>query len=192
LNSTSLITKPLVKAPEQVAGYHGCPYSVAEQILEEQRFLPSLQAYDWLGEGAYFWEFAPYRAREWAQSRIVGTHDTVAVVGATIRLGHCLNLLDTEHIPDLEAIYKEFVESVGTENLPRNTEQGAHFLDRSVIEAYCRAIERKTVFPVETVRGSFPEGGPIYEGSKILRKAHTQIAVRASSCISDLHLVEFI
>ena len=187
-----LLTRPPVKAPEQIIGYHGCTRNVAEQILAEQGFLPSTQAYDWLGGGAYFWEYAPYRAMEWAQSRNRRSSVDFSVIGATIRLGRCLNLLDTEHIPKLESLYKEFVVTLGSENLPRNTSQGAHYLDRSVIEACCLTVEQISDLSFQTVRGSFPEGGAIYEGSRILRRAHTQIAVRDPSCISDLHLVELV
>ena len=187
---SSLLTRLAVKAPEQIIGYHGCTRKAAERILEKQSFLSSTQAYDWLGEGAYFWEYAPYRALEWAKSRNRRSDVEFAVVGATIRLGECLNLLDTEYIPDLESIYKEFVATLEPTSIPKNTDRGAHFLDRIVIEAYCQAVERVADVPFQTVRGSFPEGGSIYEGSKILRKAHTQIAVRDQTCISDLHLVE--
>ena len=94
-------------------------------------------------------------------------------------------------VADIEAVYEEFVATLDEESMPQNTERGAHYLDRSVIEAYCRTVHRIAQFPFQTVRGSFPEGDPIYTGSKLLRKAHTQIAVRDQSCIFDLHLVEF-
>jgi hypothetical protein len=88
-------------------------------------------------------------------------------------------------------MYASFVEAVRPERLPRNTERGAHFLDREIIDAYCRAIARQTARPLHTVRGSFAEGEPIYAGSKILRKAHTQIAVRDAGCIFRPALVQF-
>ncbi len=50
---------PFRDAPEAIIGYHGCPRESAERILEEQLFLPSTKVYDWLGEGVYFWEYAP-------------------------------------------------------------------------------------------------------------------------------------
>jgi hypothetical protein len=45
----------LHKAPRTVVGYHGCSQEAAERIFAERRFLPSTRAYDWLGEGFYFW-----------------------------------------------------------------------------------------------------------------------------------------
>ncbi len=86
--------RELVTAPQTVVGYHGCSLEVARQILEQQRFIPSTKAYDWLGEGIYFWEYAPYRALQWAQERSTVSDTSVAVIGATIQLGRCLNLLE--------------------------------------------------------------------------------------------------
>ena len=34
----------------------------------ESGFKPSNNDYDWLGEGVYFWQDAPIRAKQWAQS----------------------------------------------------------------------------------------------------------------------------
>ena len=178
-------------APRTVIGYHGCPLDVADRILSEMQFLPSTRAYDWLGEGVYFWEYAPYRALEWAASKCESEGGTPAVIRATIKLGRCLNLLDIEHIPGLTEMYALFVEMLGEENLPRNTGRGAHFLDREIIDSYCRTVAESTFKPLQTVRGSFAEGDSIYPGSKILKKAHTQIAVRDTTCILRASLVQF-
>src|SRR5579871_6619883 len=127
----------LVTAPEYVIGYHGCSRETAEKILVEQQFLPATKAFDWLGVGIYFWEYAPYRALDWAREKCAQSSDTPAVLGITIRLGRCLNLLDTEHVPGLAEAYAAFVETLGPARIPRNTATGAHYLDRRVIDAYC-------------------------------------------------------
>lgn len=181
----------LQNAPRTVIGYHGCSHEAAVRIFAEQRFLPSARAYDWLGEGFYFWEYAPYRAREWAEQRCGRYGGNPAVIRATIRLGLCLNLLDIEHIPELVQVYNSFAGTVGTENMPQNTNRGAHFLDREIIDALCRAIANRGASPLQTVRGSFAEGEPIYPGSKILHRAHVQIAVRDAACIVRASLVQF-
>jgi len=181
----------LQSAPRTVIGYHGCSRDTADTILAEQRFLPSTRAYDWLGEGVYFWEYAPYRAREWAEALCTRDGGEPAVIRATIRLGRCLNLLDIEHIPDLVLMYQSFVRRLSESQLPRNTHRGAHFLDRLIIDSHCRVTEDETTIPIQTVRGTFAEGDPIYPGSKILHKAHTQIAVRDASCILRATLVQF-
>jgi len=187
-------TRPILalqKAPRTVIGYHGCSQEAADRIFAEQRFLPSTRAYDWLGEGFYFWEYAPYRAFEWAEQKCKKEGGTPAVIRATIKLGRCLNLLDIEQIPGLLRIYNSLVDTVGMAPLPRNTDRGAHFLDREIIDTFCRTFARRVVSPLQTVRGSFAEGAPIYPGSKILQKAHTQIAVRDTTCILRASLVQF-
>jgi len=179
----------LSHAPRTVIGYHGCSRATAERVLNEQRFLPSIKAYDWLGEGVYFWEYAPYRALDWATSKSALEGGGPAVIRATIKLGRCLNLLDIEHEPSLMQVYESLVEALG-DDLPSNTERGAHYLDRLVIDALCHGTGAEATMPVQTVRGSFAEGDPIYPGSKILKKAHTQIAVRDTSCITRISLVK--
>src|SRR5437588_5660092 len=116
----------LVKAPRTVIGYHGCTRESADRILAESRFLPSARAYDWLGEGIYFWEYAPYRALEWAIIRCSHLGGEPAVLGATLRLGRCMNLLDTAHAVGLMDAYTR----LSLHKLPQNLSSGAHFLDR--------------------------------------------------------------
>lgn len=176
-------------APRTVIGYHGCSIDAARQILESGEFQPSTKAYDWLGEGIYFWEYAPYRALDWARQKCERHGGEPAVIKTSIRLGKCLNLMDIEHILKLRATYETYVRDTPPP-LPRNTKQGAHFLDRAVL-LYCRSARNETDQLFQTIRGSFAEGKPIYPDSKILEKAHTQIAVRDRACILQISLVEF-
>ncbi len=74
-----------------VVGYHGCRMEVADMLLSGTPFVSSTNMYDWLGDGAYLWEYGPHRASEWAE---VMCKPDWAVVQATINLGHCLNLVD--------------------------------------------------------------------------------------------------
>ena len=51
-----------------VLAYHGCDRSVAKSVVGREKELKASQnAYDWLGEGVYFWENSPRRALRWAQ-----------------------------------------------------------------------------------------------------------------------------
>src|SRR5579862_9939731 len=171
-------------APRTVIAYHGCRLDVAKHILDERRFIPSTKSYDWLGEGVYFWEYAPHRAMNWARSRCSREGGTPAMIEATIRLGRCLNLPDVERMTNLSQTHRVFVDTIGDERLARNSDTGAHHLDRAIVDAYCRNVALETTRPVQTVRGSFPEGEPVYPGSKILSKAHTD---RKSTRLNSSH-----
>jgi hypothetical protein len=170
-----------------VTGYHGCHADAARQILSGSSLLPSQNGYDWLGMGIYFWEDGPSRAEEWARKRFGGAG---AVLRATIDLGHCLNLLDTAHFDRIARTYQEVVRSSEQLDmaLPRNSRK-RHDLDCLVIDSYCEQIIARGGEAIQTVRGCFPEGEPLYEGSKILRETHIQIAVRVASCIHNLAVV---
>lgn len=49
-----------------VYGYHGCDQMTWQNIKNNvQAFNPSKNDYDWLGEGIYFWENDPLRAKDW-------------------------------------------------------------------------------------------------------------------------------
>lgn len=108
---------------------------------------------------------------------------------ATVRLGRCLNLLDREGIPGLEQAYAAMQTVLGEAQMPTNTSRGAHRLDCLIVDFYCRAVEQATRFPFQTVRSAFPEGRPLFPGSKILTLAHVQIAVRDTRCLQDIREV---
>ena len=78
-----------------IVGYHGTRLSTARRLVEGEPFIYSRNNDDWLGHGIYFWEYAPKQAWDWAVKRY-GRADA-AVVGAMIRLGRCLDLLDPEN-----------------------------------------------------------------------------------------------
>jgi hypothetical protein len=173
--------------PTLVTGYHGCHGDTAKEIVSGASFHPSQNGYDWLGEGIYFWEDGPSRAAEWARKKF---GDVGAVVRATIRLGRCLNLLDTTHFDRMEQSYQGILrtsQELGL-TLPRNARK-LHELDYMVIEYYCEDFIASGGKSFQTVRGCFPEGAPLYDGSKILRETHIQIAVRDPGCISRLAVV---
>jgi hypothetical protein len=173
--------------PELVTGYHGCHVDTANELVSGADFRPSENGYDWLGRGIYFWEDGPSRAAEWARNKF---GDQGAVVQATIDLGHCLNLLDTTHFDRMEDSYQDFVRTYKLLGLtiPRNTHK-LHKLDYVVIEYYCEIFIETHGKAFGAVRGCFPEGNPLYEGSKILRETHIQVAVRDADCISGVAVV---
>ncbi|MGB5637309.1 MAG: hypothetical protein WBM44_25005 [Waterburya sp.] len=57
-----------IPEPLEVYGYHGTSLSAAQKIIE-QGFNFSINDYDWLGTGVYFFQDAPLRASSWASFR---------------------------------------------------------------------------------------------------------------------------
>ena len=110
-------------SPGVVVAYHGCDQSGANEVIQEGKSLKySENNYDWLGTGIYFWEGSDDHARQWAEHGAQGVKSP-AVVGAFIKLGNCLDLLDTEQLRRVKTTYdllKTELEILG-EPLPENT-----------------------------------------------------------------------
>jgi hypothetical protein len=179
---------PLERAPQSIIGYHGCHADVAERLLRGEPFHLSQNDYDWLGSGAYFWEYAPFRAREWSEQRFGAQ---ACILRAEITLGGCLNLMDTANFDGLRQAFAD-ITAIFTETgipVPKNR-RGRNRLDRLVIDEFVQAYE-ETGGSFDTVRGCFPEGAPLFEGSQLLSHTHVQIAVRNPGCIGDLEVVHF-
>jgi hypothetical protein len=160
-------------------GFHGTSTEAARRILSGG-FEISRNEYDWLGDGAYFFQDAPVRAMEWARERF---GKEAAVIGAEIDLADCIDLLD---IPWEQAIVRTFQRYLGhlTRSgipIPRQS-QGAHRLDRGVLNYLVDGLAhdgRK----IRSVRAVFPEGEPMYPRSALLTRAHVQIGVRDLTAI---------
>ena len=155
----------------------------------------STNAFDWLGEGIYFWENSPTRALQYARELLARPRKSgprirkPAVIGAVIELGYCLNLLDAEFLALLSESYsdlKAFHERIGVP-LPRNRRIAGDLLLRplncAVINSLHQTREHLGLRPFDTVRAAFAEGGPVYPDSGVYAKHHIQICVRRRSCI---------
>lgn len=178
-----------------VLGFHGCDAELGEKVLAGKADLrQSVNDYDWLGSGTYFWEGSPARAFEFAQQAAVARHltkgsiGTPFVLGAVIDLGHCCNLLDADSLDELlrshDAMCSAF-EASGTP-VPENS-GGADRLrrhrDRAAIEFMHTLRSEAGATEYQTVRAAFQEGELLYENAGFSRRAHIQIAVRDPSCI---------
>ena len=174
---------------EFVYGYHGCSRDVAEMLLsgKDVSLNSSENDYDWLGSGIYFWEEAPHRALEWAQLKF--GKDNAAVLGAKIRLGHCLNLMDVDSYETLRQSYQNLVKH--GQALPKNGKL-LHRLDCAVINAALRHAETVVKAPYDTVRCPFVEGEPVFPDSKFYDHSHIQISVRNPAAIVELKRGDFI
>lgn len=168
--------------PDTVFAYHGCERSVAEKILasSSESLKESDRRGDWLGRGAYLWENAPCRAYEWA-TKLPHVKEPY-VLGAVVRLGRCLNLMDKDCIHTLREAW-DFLEAsphVDTELL--KNEGNRHYLDATVINTALTLAEDASA-PYDTVRAAYIEGSPIFDGSTLMEDTHIQIAVRNPSSV---------
>jgi len=179
--------------PSLVVGFHGCDRAIGEKLISgEYGFKSSVNPYDWLGEGMYFWENSWRRAEEWAQSgRMRGTVDDPFVVGAVIDLGHCFNLLDHYHLELLQQGYESLRELLQQDEnfeglLPDNSggaDKLFRELDCAVINFLHEMREDARVPAFDSVRGVFTEGEELYPGAGFKEKNHIQLAVRNPNCI---------
>jgi hypothetical protein len=182
-----------------IFGYHGCDAAVTERVLAGKAGLNlSTNAYDWLGEGVYFWEHGPQRAYEWAieQGRLGGAKiRKPSVLAAKINLGVCLDLLDTANTRLLGRWYARFRYSMRQSGIrmPKNRDAAGsrrgdrvlRFRDCAVIDYTLSSLAETQGVTYQTVRGVFLEGGPAFPGSEIALKSHIQIAVRDRKCITE-------
>lgn len=187
-----------ITAPQIVFGYHGCISHVAEKVfsgeIADLSKTKETETYHWLGRGIYFWENAADRAAEWAiqhanrnfgkasdrEKRQLSEQDCEpTVVGAVIRLGNCLNLLDVSGHGIIRAASEDIKHDLERCHAKIENRNWIHTLDCLSINKACS--EAKPEF--DTVRGCFPEGSMIFDGSFIQDKTHVQISVRNEACI---------
>jgi hypothetical protein len=185
------------RLPAFVLGFHGCDRQTANRVVGTGKHLrPSLNIYDWLGHGIYFWENDAVRARQWAQSKArrnkaVGRSFDPAVVGAVIDLGHCLNLLDVTSNHLLAGGYKLLADAQDKVGLPMpanvnlgdDTDLLLRHLDCAVINHLHDLIRTDGRQPFDSVRAAFIEGEPVYPGATFRRKNHIQVCVRSRTSI---------
>jgi len=172
-----------------VIGYHGCDAKVATRLLDGQSFVPSVNDYDWLGTGIYFWEYGADRAYRFAlQQKKRGRVRTPAVIGALIQLGRCFDLLDTRFTHDLRQAYDQLRRRMRRAKIamPKNTGSTPDRLlrrrdcaIRNWYLAQLEAVDNR----YDTVRAGFVEGGRAFPGAGISKETHIQLAVRNPGCV---------
>ncbi len=176
--------------PIWVYGYHGTSRSRAEIIIAEG-FQPSMNDYDWLGTGVYFWQDAPNHALYWAQKIYP---QEPAVIKSRIRLDNtCLDLLDMANLanPDFWSdSYNGFVrmcEQTG-KTLPTQNPNlpGKRNLDCAFCDYLVTVTEEDAgVDSIGAIRSAFMEGKQIFPNSAIHDRTHVQISV------IKLNLIEY-
>ena len=176
-----------------VLGYHGCDRAVADRLLSGEPFRPSANDYDWLGGGIYFWEANPQRGLAFAERASLRPRSgiqTPSVVGAIIDLGACLDLTTANGVATvLEAHSSLSRQMTAAEStMPVNQDSLRRQLDCAVIEHVHLIYDRMNA-RIDSVRGVFTEGRPIYAGSGFDEETHIQIAVRNPNCIKGVFRV---
>jgi hypothetical protein len=163
-----------------VVAYHGTTADQADRLVEGYPFKPSSNTDDWLGEGIYFWEYAPKQAWWWASK--FKRFARPAVVGAMIRLGNCLDLLDPENVQGLKKLHSEMMKKWRRANvaIPENGNQHKN-LDCAIFnDFYSRANNAET--PIDTTRAVYvptESAKRVWKRSWIYEEAHIQICVRS-------------
>lgn len=183
-----------------ILGFHGCDKSVRDSVVAKKGEVlkPSINDYDWLGNGIYFWENNCKRAMDFAVFlKNNPPHNAKqkikepAVIGAVIDLGYCLDLLDSEYLNLLKEGYKLLKaskEKFGLktpQNLPlvNDGDLIKRHLDCAVIETIHQFNKDTGKQQFDSVRGVFFEGKDLYENAGFKSNNHIQIAVRNPNCI---------
>lgn len=176
-----------------VIGYHGTRRETALKIVtQETTYRPSRNEDDWLGHGIYFWEHAPQQAWWWAKRRYAESAK-IAVLGAVIRLGNCLDLLDPANGRRLQDFHRDLVKAYKAEGkTPRKNANNHKYLDCETCE-YAYAALNQGGFKVDSSRGVYvPTGSKarLWTRSWLSKDAHIQLCIREPSCILGTWLVE--
>jgi len=180
-----------------VLGYHGCDKSVGEKLLAGDSFKKSENEYDWLGHGIYFWEANPQRGIDYVRemSRLPRFKDKFKnpfVVGAVIDLGNCLDMQTKKSVDFVRTAYEGLREVAAQANfdLPVNSKDGIlRKLDCAVIKYLHEVVHDMGQPAIDSVKGVFIEGEPIYPLSGFNEKTHIQICVCNPDCIKGVFRV---
>ena len=182
-----------------ILGFHGCDKSVVDKIiLGEDELNQSVNSYDWLGNGTYFWDYSYSRALDFAKelkekpnkSKNKKPITNPDAIGAVIDLGFCLDLLDYKNIGIIKETYSLYCDTIEDyNNIPKNKPLNSskdllnRFLDCAVIEFLHTIRNVSGLPPFDSVRGVFWEGGYIYPDAGFKEKNHIQICIRNPNCI---------
>ncbi len=174
-----------------VLGFHGCDKSIVDEVINGAQLKSSMNDYDWLGNGMYFWENNSKRALQWAKDR---KKKEPAILGAIIDLGYCMDLMDSEFLKELQEAYNTLKEAIDISNKEMPQNEGStpdkllRKLDCAVIETACQINIDAGLPKYDSVRGVFWEGKELYPGAFFREKNHIQICVRNPNCIKGFFL----
>lgn len=185
-------------SPGIVFGFHGCDQKVYDRVVKNGKHLTASEnSHDWLGSGIYFWEGSYQRALEWAKDS--KSIKKPAVVGAVIKLGNCVDLLDAEYLAQAKDAYQllkeefetlekplpqnkavvddiSFVRELDCQVMMRMQQMNNELIAEALETDDKKAIQNHPDF-IDSVRGMFPEGEPLYENAGFRSKNHIQLCI---------------
>jgi hypothetical protein len=182
--------------PFQVTGFHSCDRKVGLQVLNgEIDLIPSDNEWDWLGGGVYFWEQNPERALQYAVESANGNQKNKIpikvpfVIGSTIELGNCLNLLEPKSIEIIRKSHAALKElyALAKAEMPKN-HKARRLLDCAVIKYVHEIAKRNGDLPYDSIRCAFSEGKEVYDGSNFSERGHIEICVINQNMIKGYFL----
>lgn len=178
-------------------GFHGCDKAVRDNLLLHPFDVRvSHESFDWLGSGFYVWENNYARALLWAEDkrRRSKLDFEPAVVGVMYELGNCLDLMNADSIVSISCAYEKLKAHYNNAKIEMPVNRAAknslkddlilRDLDCAVINYLCLGMSSQ----IDTARGVFIEGNPIYEGAKIYEKTHIQVCIKNLDCIKGFFL----
>ena len=117
-----------------------------------------------------------------------------AVVGAVIDLGLCLDTTTSVAIRYIRRAFDSYVSTCkeAEVSLPVNKPETSPFirrLDCAVFKQVHEIRENEGDSRIDTVRGVFTEGNPVFKGAGFLEKTHIQICVYNPSSIKGVFRV---
>jgi hypothetical protein len=171
----------LPRSAPVVLAHHGTSAEAAAFILREG-FQSSQNAYDWLGDGSYFWENNFHRAEAWA----LQNHTDPVVIEVQLDLENCIDLTDPDWFALLTRSADRILDARKRSGLRPLRQDGLfHGKDRFIINTIAEELHAAGR-PLQSVRGAFAEGDPAYPGSAIFSQSHVQIAVRDPAVIRNV------
>ena len=165
-----------------LVAFHGTTKSAAEKLVAGTPFGKSQNDDDWLGHGIYFWEYAPQQAWWWADRRY--REVDAAVVGALVRLGRCIDLLDPSNANLLATAHDELEGALAQEGkiLKKNANNHKYrdcavfnYLFAKLAQSNIHVESARAVFVPLEADGRLPR---LWDRSGVFRGAHIQISVR--------------
>lgn len=155
--------------------FHGTDLDSARGIEAEQKFSPTLNEKEYLGDGVYFFENSKWHAIDWARRKCQKNgFESLAVLNATINLGKCLDLSNYDHrriVKQVVTSYKKW----GVNDVPDG-------VAINIIHKKCN---------IDSARGVHvtPEIGKIFEGSDFFDYSYLMICVKNKDNISNINLI---